>query len=420
MNNFQTIVLGIFAFFIIAGLLAVALVKQNQGRNLVSISIWGTIERNAVEEVIRLSFPDPETLKVFYSEIPENSFDRDLIEALAVDRGPDMILLPLPFLARHKNKLNGIPYSVYTERAFKDAFIQEGDLFLFPTGIAALPFSLDPLVMYFNRDLLDEAGISVAPKFWDEFLALGRDFTRRDDSGNITRSAVALGEYRNINHAREILAALFLQGGNPITETGPSGTLVTLKGSAMTRVLDFYTEFANPQKPVYSWNRSFQSSKEEFLAARLAIYFGFGSEYKELLRGNPNLNFDVASFPRPRDASVGITYGKLTGISILRTSPHQEVALQVALTLSSPKVGSVFHSKTGLPPVQRGLLADKPTDAYGAVMYDSAIRARGFRDPDPKVSAAVFKNMIESVTSGRERSGEALRNAQTGLQEAFR
>src|SRR3989338_5304164 len=419
MNSFQTIILGIFGFFIIAGLLAVALVKQSGGQSVVSLSLWGSVEKSAVEEIIRSSF-DSETLRVSYREIPEGSLDQEIIEALAAGHGPDMVLLPLELLTRYKDKLQIIPYATYTERTFKDAFIQEGDLFLVPKGIASFPFSLDPLVMYFNRDFLDEAGQAEPPKFWDEFIALGKNLTLRDDDGNISRSAVALGEYRNISYAREILATLLMQGGSPIVAKDSSGNRVSLNQSSSYSILDFYTEFANPEKPVYSWNRSLPNSRAEFLASRLGVYFGLGSEYKELQSGNPNLDFDVALFPRPRNSSVGITYGKLTGVSILRTASNPSVALQVALTLTTAKAGGILHSKTGLPPVQRGLLANKPTDAYGAIMYDSATRARGFLDPNPKVSAEVFRNMIESVTSGKARSSEALGKAQSELQSALR
>lgn len=419
MNSFQTIILGIFGFFIIAGLLAVALAKQHGGPDAVSLSLWGALQKSAVEEIIRGSF-DAETLRVSYREVPEEALDKELIEALAAGRGPDMVLLPLEFSLRFRDKLQLIPYASYSERAYKDAFVQEGDLFLTLQGIIALPFALDPLVMYWNRDFLDEAGIAAPPKYWDEFLSLARELTEKDDLGNLSRSAVSLGEYRNVSHAKEILAALFLQGGNQIVATGESGRRVTLNQAGSGPIVDFFTEFANPQKPLYSWNRSLPASKNRFLASKLAIYFGLGSEYAELRKGNPNVDFDVALFPRPRSASVGLTYGRLTGVAVLRTSPNRAKALEVALTLTAPRAGALLQSRTGLPPVQRTLLAQKPTDAYGAVMYDSASRARGFLDPDPKVTAEALKIMIESITSGKARSGEALQRAQLEMQSALR
>ncbi|MDO8619848.1 MAG: ABC transporter substrate-binding protein [bacterium] len=421
MNSFQTIILGVFGFFIIAGLLAVAMVKQGGDAQKVTVTIWGSRPRVEVQNLIANLYGKSETVGVSYREIGEANFDQTVIEALAVDKGPDLILLPLELLLRYRDKIRPVPYDKYTQRTFQDTFIQEGDHFLQADGIVAFPLVLDPLIMYFNRDFLDEAGITTPPKYWDEFLTLARDISVKDETGNLSRSAVALGEYRNILSAKEILSALFLQSGSSIFGLSSTGNLRgTLTQEGTSAVLDFYTEFANPLKPVYSWNRSLPLSKEQFTASELAIYFGFGSEYTEIQRTNPNLNFDVGLFPRPRNATVGITYGKLTGVAMLRSARNPSVALQVALTLGSPQAAGFLHKENGLPPVHRSLLSDKPADPFLAVLYDSASRSRGFLDPNPAVSGEIFRTMVESVTSGRARSPQALGKANQELQSALR
>ena len=421
MNSFQTLVLGIFGFFIIAGLLVIATVKSSGTEEKAVVSMWGVRPGDEVGTLLEAFFEDSETLAVTYQEISESIIDEQLVEALAAGRGPDMVLLPAELLLRYRDKITLIPYANYTERQFRDTFIQVGDLFLRQDGIAALPFSLDPLIMYYNRDFLDEANIATTPKYWDEFLSLANKISLKDRLGNVSKSAVALGEFRNVSHAKEILSALFLQSGNAIFGYDASGGFrAFLDNQTSVSVLDFYTEFANPLKPVYSWNRSLPNSKSSFLASKLAVYFGFGSEYKEIRSGNPNLNFDVAPFPRPRNASVGITYGKLTGISILRTSRNPSASLQAALILTSPQASIYLRDKNGLPPVQRALLSDRPTDAFGAVVYDSATRARAFLDPDPKVTSEAFRIMVESVTSGKSRSDGAIGTASDTIESGLR
>lgn len=421
MNSFQTITLGIFGFFIIVGLLVVATVKSNGRDSKVPIAVWGSRPRAEMSVLINRFFENNKTISVSYREVREENLDQILLEALAIGKGPDLVILPLELLLRNRDKISPIPYTNYSKRTFLDTFVQEGDLFLQENGIAALPFTLDPLVMYWNRDFLDEAGLTTPPKYWDEFLELANNITERDEEDNISRGAIALGEYENVNSAKEILSALFLQSGSQIFGYDTKGVLRgDLRGKNAGPVLDFFTEFANPLKPVYSWNRSLPESKEQFLASRLAVYLGFGSEYTELQKGNPNLNFDVALLPRPRNASVGITYGKMTGVALLRSSRKTSVALQVALILGSPEASGLLHGKNGLPPVHRNLLASKPDDAFGAVMYDSASRARGFLDPNPALSKKIFKNMVESVTSGREHSTGALLEANQALENAIR
>lgn len=418
MTTFQTVVLGLFGFFIIAGLLVIATTKSRSGEGETIVALWGSAPTAEMQALSERLFP--RSLRLAYTEIAAERFDQELVEALASLRGPDAILLPLELLLRERDKLYPVPYANYSERQFKDTFIQAADAFLLPDGVAALPFSVDPLVMYWNRDLFDAAGISTPPKFWDEFLLLAQKLTVRDRVGNLSRSAAALGEYRNVTHAKEILTTLLLQSGNPTMSLGSGVPTVTLGERGSGSVIDFYTEFANPVKTVYSWNRAQSSSRQTFLSSRLATYFGFGSELLELRRGNPNLNFDVTFFPRPRTAPIALTYGKLSGVAILRTSRNLPAALQAAYLLTSQDAAALLTEKSGLPPVHRALLAAKPTDAFGSILYDSALRARGFLDPNPQLSAEVFQSMIESITSGRSRSSEALSRAEQELRALVR
>ena len=419
MNTFQTIILGIFGFFIIVGLIVISTAKSRGGEEQITVTMWGSAPAEKMRSLTEGLFPKNFTLA--YREISPESLDREIVEALAAGHGPDTVLLPVELLLRHRDKLYPIPYANFSERDYRDAFIQAGDAFLFPQGIFALPFSVDPLVMYWNRNLLDDASITAPPKYWDEFLLLASRITSRDRIGNFTRSAVSLGEYRNVSHAKEVLTTLLLQSGNPVVSFSEGGfPTVSLSEGKSRSVVDFYTEFANPAKTVYSWNRSLPDSRSAFLKGMLGVYFGFGSELQSLRKDNPNLNFDVTFFPKPRDASVSLTYGKLTGIALLRTSSNLSASLQVALTLSSSNAGARFSADTGLPPVQRALLANKPTDAFGGILYDSAIRSRGFLDPYPAESERVFQTMIESITSGRAEVGSVLSRAESELKGLVR
>lgn len=421
MTTFQTIVLAIFGFFIIAGLLLVGLTKGRGEATAPVVDIWGVASAAQMSKIKEKFFPERGQIRLSYTEVPEEALDQTLLEALASGRGPDAVILPAALLLRWRDKIIPIPFVTLSERDYKDAYIQEADLFLTPSGALALPFSLDPLVMYWNRDLLDAGGISSPPRFWDEFLLLANQLTARDSSGNISRSAVSLGEYRNIRHAREILAAMFIQSGNPIVAATPGGGLdVTLNSAGASGVLSFYTEFGNPAKPIYSWNRAMPESQSAFLASRSAIYFGLASELPQLKAGNPNLNFDVAAFPHPRNSAVSITYGKLAGVAVLRAAKNPSAALQAALILSSAPVSAALSETSGLPSVRRGLLSGKPAGAAGAVFSQSALPSRAFLDPNPAASDGIFQTMVESVTGGRTPAGEALSRADGELRSLLR
>ncbi|PIQ68524.1 MAG: hypothetical protein COV91_03660 [Candidatus Taylorbacteria bacterium CG11_big_fil_rev_8_21_14_0_20_46_11] len=420
MNSFQTVVLGIFGFFIIAGLIVIATVKTTGGTPAVQISMWGSAPSTDIQPLLEQYF-DSETLKVSYTEFAPESLDNSLVEALASGTGPDMVILPAELLVRYRDKIVFVPYTNYSDAQFRESFTQGAELFLEANGISALPFSVDPLLMYYNRDMLEGAGIVSAPKYWDEFLSIGNKLTKRDGIGNISRSAVALGEYRNIDNAKEILTGMFQQSGNAVVAHEATGrSYSVLEQTGAVSVLDFYTEFANPLKPSYSWNRAQVGSRSAFLSSRLAVYFGFGSEYNDLRKSNPNLNFTVAHFPNPRTASVSLTYGKFSGLAVLKSSRQQSAGLAVALTLSSASAQATFGRLSGLPPVRRDLLASRPTDTFGGILYDASIRARGFFDPNPTESVQVFQDMVESITSGKSGTGNAISQASSGFQRLIR
>ncbi|MDO8564982.1 MAG: hypothetical protein Q7R88_03250, partial [bacterium] len=62
MSTFQTVVLGIFGFFIIAGLLAISLTKGQGGEQAVTLTMWGALPAAQFQELSKDFFPERGTL----------------------------------------------------------------------------------------------------------------------------------------------------------------------------------------------------------------------------------------------------------------------------------------------------------------------------------------------------------------------
>lgn len=414
-SPFQIIIIAVFSFFILITFVVLYFSKANNSQNnAVAISLWGSAPAGAVQAVLTATNAEKNGLKVTYREIPSDSFDQTLIEALASGNGPDAIIIPQDSIVKYNDKIYKIPYQSFSQSEFRKDYVTEAELFFGDTGIAAVPFSIDPLIMYWNRDLFANAGIANPPQFWDEFLRLAETLTVKSDSTTITKSAAPLGEFSNVTNAKEIISAMTLQTGSPITAYSSNGKLTTSLtsdssgGNGLQNVVDFYTEFANPVKPDYTWNRSLPNSFDMFAAGTLAVYFGFASELSSIKAKNPNLDFDVSYFPEPRSAQTNITYGKILAVAALRVSSKIQSAMQLALLMGSQAGVKAYSDATGLPPVRRDLLSSVPTDAYGAVLYNSALWSRGWFDPDPARTKSLMSDMIESVTSGWMTTGDAV------------
>lgn len=426
MSRFQIILIAIFAFFAVFGVFLFATFKGSGDNQQISVTMWGTMsEVDFLTWYNQTPTSKNQNISLSYVYKRPESFDQDFVEALADGRGPDIIFLPHEKILEHQNRIYPIPYSSLSERNFRDLFIEGTEIFLGTDGIYALPLVVDPLVMYWNRDMFRNAGVAQTPMYWDEFPSLALKLVQRDVLKNITQSAVALGEYDNVYRARDIISVLLMQAGTPITQKSSHGVQSVLNSSfgfatlPADAALTFYTQFANPAKDIYTWNRSFPSSLVTFASGDLAILFGRASDLFAIQARNPNLNFDVAPLPQPREVTNKMTYGYMEGLALVKQSKDLSGSYKVIQELTSMDSIQALSDTLKLPPVRRDVLARRPTDAYRTVFYDSALISRAWLSPDPQATDSIFASMIDSITSGRLRMGEAIRAAHDALNRAL-
>lgn len=419
MSKFQIALLVVFGAFIV---IAVILFSRNKGSSSqkITVSVWGTMSLYDFNNVVGKGLGNND-LKFAYTEKSVASFQSDFTEALAEGKGPDLVIISLEDLLKDKSKLIVIPPSSVSPGDFSKTFVKEGELFETAAGAYALPMYVDPMVLYWNRDKLSASAFALPPVYWDQIYDYINKLTTKDGAGNITNSALALGEVKNIPNGKEILSLLMFQAGTPVVETVGSGLRSALlesfghPESPAASALSFYTQFANPQKSFYSWNRSLLPADTSFAAGKSALYLGFASELPILKAKNPTLDIGIAAVPQSRASGTAITYGRIYGVAISRSTTSTANALAGALALVGSSVGSALSEQTTLVPARRDLLSVKQTDPAKFIFYSSALQAKGWLDPDASKTDTIFANMIESVTSGRARIDEALRTADSAL-----
>ena len=264
------ILTGIFIILAVGGVIIFSAYKGSSG-DAVTVVIWGTIPEATFSEVVQAtSLYQSKEFKIEYKQKNVTEFDTDFVEALASGRGPDIFMLPSDKMLKHRNKIFPIPYNVFTQRQFKDYFIEGTEIYMAPEGTLAFPIWTDPLVMYWNRTIFTEAKLTQPPKYWDEFHNLAKLITKKDGALNIQRSAVAFGEFSNISNAKAIILNLVMQAGNPVAVwngLNVSSVFADSSGGVVMPAevaVNFYTEFGNPAKSSYSWNRSLSASRDYF------------------------------------------------------------------------------------------------------------------------------------------------------------
>jgi ABC-type glycerol-3-phosphate transport system substrate-binding protein len=425
-SNFQIFILIAFGFFMIVGIMLFATAKlspNNGSEGVVPVVMWGTPSSEVINKVIdSILEKDKGIINITYVQKDSRNFEQTLVEAIADGVGPDIVILPQDIVLKNLNKFVVLPYASYPLRTFKDQFIDAGSIYLNDEGVVAIPYIVDPLVMYWNKTYFVNAGIVNPPKQWDEFSKVVTKLTKKDSNFNISLSGTAFGEYQNVLHAKDILSMLFLQAGVPIVAKNTIGnydsSLIGNYGKSESPAevaLTFYTDFANPAKEVYSWNKSLKSSLDSFVSADTAIYFGFASELSGISFKNPNLNFDVAMVPQVLGANKKSVYAKMYGLAVLKTSKNQTSSFNQILTLSSKEGISLLSSIGNLPPVRKDVLASSPQDLYMQIFYNSALISDTWLDPNPNATEVLFKNMIESVIVGKNTASVAISNAENQM-----
>ncbi len=413
MSNFQTILTAIFlAFFVFAVLIFSGMIKLNESSTKAgslkgNIIVWGTLSSPELYKVFETATGENRDLYINYKRIDKTNYQQSLIEAFAADKGPDIFFITPDMVIKNQDFFYKIPFESYGEKIFRDSFIDGADVFLDNEGIIAFPVVVDPMVMYYNMNMLSDEGLAVPPKTWDELFNLSDKLTKKENDGTILSSMIALGRFDNVTNAKEILATLLIQSGDPIVKVEGDNYISVLDKNAyksatspFKTILQFLIEFSNPSTDSYSWNRALPNSSEFFTQGKLAFYLGKASELFKIQSTNPNLSFDVGQILQTKNATKR-TFADIYAVAINKKSHNSTLAFSVAGLLSSPDTQKNFSNALSLPPASRMLLGDKPADSYMYTFYNASIISHSWADPNPIATNSIFNDLFNNILSNK-------------------
>jgi multiple sugar transport system substrate-binding protein len=102
----------------------------------------------------------------------------------------------------------------------------------------ALPTAVRSLALFYNKRLLEEAGIDAPPATLDELVEDAQKLTKKDGAGNITQVGITTGMTAQDHHWwREVLVRQF--GGTPYSDDEKT---VAYNDEAGVKAMQFYTD----------------------------------------------------------------------------------------------------------------------------------------------------------------------------------
>jgi ABC-type glycerol-3-phosphate transport system substrate-binding protein len=425
-NRFGTILAFVGAGLLVLGVLFFS--GRLGGNNSTSKSVpegnvvvWGTLSQVEFNQALQVIMAKQNKIGISYTQVAPNELRSKLIEAVAADASPDMIVTDISNFYSVKFYTQEIPYKTYPEAGFKQAFSGATYDLLTQTGVSAIPIGIDPIMMFFNREILAQSGYSNPPMTWNDVYTMAPDIIKIEKGQLIRQELLPFGQYKNVNNAWAIISTLFAQSRVPIAKTDQVlGKTVNLANSEISgidgagqKVVEFYTQFSDPKSQFYTWNRSMLDSKKEFLEGRLAFLPSFASETKDISDRNPNLNFAVAQIPQLNaDAKYQATFGNVYLASMLKKSTNPTAANVVLFEMAGADFQKTFSQSLMMAPALNSLLMLPPETTYLPVVYRSALIAKSWYNDDMVKTDQAFSQMIESVISGKQNIEQAIYQAE--------
>ncbi len=413
----------------VAVLITFVFVLRNIGKNTgagqtTTVTFWGVYDdHNAFDQVIKDYKAQHPTINVKYQLFNYETYEQQLINALAAGNGPDMFMVHNTWVPKHGDLLTAMPTSIpdqkqplFTIQSYKDQFVDVVAKDLTYQGqIYAVPLYVDTLALYYNKDLFNTAAITRPPQTWSEINTDVELLTRLDQSGNITQPGIALGTARNINRSTDILMDMMIQSGVQMADAdNTSATFAaSVAGKRVGQIaLQYYTDFANPRKQTYAWNDSQHYSVDAFTEGNLGMMVGYSHLLDTIHAKSPRLNYGVATMPQASLTDIR-NFANYWGVGVSKSSKNINAAWQFLAYLSSKNGESAYLTATGRPAARRDLIELQRSDPDIGVFAVQALTARSWFQADNTAIEGIFADMIDDVNYNRSNISDAINRAQS-------
>ena len=405
-------------------------------------------------------------VKIYFKNLRFEEYEKDMLKALAEDKGPDIFSIPANWIGLYENIIAPEPERATVQKVvikppgpgdLKPTIARiesENVVFLAPKDIKrnyypfvkddilrkieasgedqssqkeqimALPLYIDVLALYYNKDILEKNEIFDVPQTWERFQLDVIKIAKVDPENNILQAAAALGATGNIIRPTDILTVLMLQTGVEMIDK--EGNFAAFhrtvrsedKYNAGLEALRFFTDFSDTTKKVYTWNESQEQALEVFKQGKLAYLFGYGYNLADIR--NSKVNFGAAPLPSPKGAVANITAANYWVETVSKKSARQDWAWHFLNWLSQPQNLLKLQNSTGkISPLKIHLneIKDSELSVFAAQAPYAQVWYHGKRAPDAEQALI---EMINSAVSGKRSLEDALSYGAQQVTETLR
>lgn len=442
MKNHRTRIAGLLLAAVLVltgqGCLAPGVQAPPDASKPVTLTYWRVLDdADAFDEIIQGYRALHPNVTVNYRKLRLDEYERELLNALAEDRGPDIVSVHNTWLRSYQSKLQPAPASVklafrevqglqknqvwvektlpvITPAQVKNQFVDQVGRDVIIKGpspdpkqgivdqLWGLPLGLDTMALYYNRDVLNASGIPTPAQDWAEFQDHVKRMTRYDQ-GALVKPAAGIGTSRNVERSFDILSLLMMQNGAQMTDANGLPSFNRMPPNVEREVLPsiealvYYTDYANPSKEVFTWDDSQPNSYDAFIAGKTGYFFGYSYHLPRIKAQAPKLNFGVTAIPQI-DPAAKVNYANYWIEAVSKKSAHPDLAWDFLQFAAGADRAKTYLAKTGKPTALRSLVNAQLNDADIGVFASQVLTARSwYQGVNVAATEAAFNEMIDSV-----------------------
>jgi multiple sugar transport system substrate-binding protein len=411
-----------------------------------TIKYWGVFDDSSdFSEIVAAYNALHPHIRVEYRKFRFDEYERELLNAMAEDRGPDLFSIHNTWMNEWRPRLLPAPASLsipftelkgslkkekvttvrtipgitvrqlandFIDAVYYDAVIptEQSDprAPLIPR-IYGLPLSVDTLVMYYNRDILNSNGIAKPATHWQEFQDHTRKITRVDNAGNIIQPTVSMGTADNIDRSSDILSVLMMHNYAQMTDENGIATFDRYTPDTQDRpfppgvdALIFYTDFSNPLKDVYTWNDKMPDAFQAFTNGQTAYFFGYSYHLEAIRLNNSELNFGITPLPQIL-GNQPINFANYWIEVVSDKTEHPDEVWDFLQFMTSAEQAQKYLARTGKPTALRSLINSQLEDIDLSVFASQLpTSVTWYRGTDATATEEIFRDMIRQMVAGEE------------------
>ena len=370
----------------------------------VELTYWGLFEPGEVFQPLIEEYQEANpNVKINYEERAFSNLAQHketLLTRLREGTGPDIFRIHNTWVPQFASELSPLPSEVMSSADFTRNFYSSAQNTLsYQNQLYALPLMYDGLMLFYNKNHFEEAGVNRAPSDWEEFRSVAVRLTKTDEeTERITRAGAAVGTATNIAHFSDILGLMFAQSRINFP--------ADLTSSGARDALIFYTNFSTRDDV---WSASLPDSIYAFAQGKVSMIFAPSWRVFDLQNLNPGLDFAAAAVPQipslPREEETAVNWASFWAEAVNLDSEGSEEAWKFLEFLSQPENMRRLYSEQaklrefGEPYSRKDLGNVLLTNDYLAPLMESAPTAASYIIADRSGNDVYVEAVAETVDS---------------------